>query len=181
MDKAQDGKALVHMEAMLSSMTAKERARPDVINAKRKIRIAKGARKRGPFSTIDEAVAAIQAGRMLIVVDDEDRENEGDLTMAASKVTPEAINFMVKYGRGLVCLSMTPERLLELLEPAVATGLVVEAPDSWSSRFSHALLPEALYGSLTRLARARIHRRVGEALDAGEAERQRARRELLDP
>ncbi|MGI8807693.1 MAG: ATP-binding protein [Acidimicrobiales bacterium] len=58
------------------------------------------------------------------------------------------------------------ERLLELLEPAAATGLVVDTPDSWSSRFSHALLPEALYGSLTRVKRARIHRRVGEALEA---------------
>src|SRR5215217_9761156 len=88
-----------------------------------KIRIAKGARRRGPFSTIDEAVAAIKAGRMLIVVDDEDRENEGDLTMAASKVTPEAINFMVKHGRGLVCLAMTPERLDELEVPLeVATN-----------------------------------------------------------
>ena len=82
-----------------------------------KIRIAKGARKRGPFSTIDEAVAAIQAGRMLIVVDDEDRENEGDLTMAASKVTPEAINFMARHGRGLICLAMVPQRLDELEIP----------------------------------------------------------------
>ena len=82
-----------------------------------KIRIAKGARKRGPFSTIDEAVASIQAGRMLIVVDDEDRENEGDLTMAASKVTPEAINFMARHGRGLICLAMVPQRLDELEIP----------------------------------------------------------------
>ena len=61
-----------------------------------KIRIAKGARKRGPFASIEEAVEAIRAGRMIIVVDDEDRENEGDLTMAAAKVTPEAINFMAQ-------------------------------------------------------------------------------------
>ena len=61
-----------------------------------KIRIAKGARKRGPFASIEDAIAAIRAGRMIIVVDDEDRENEGDLTMAASKVTPEAINFMAQ-------------------------------------------------------------------------------------
>jgi 3,4-dihydroxy 2-butanone 4-phosphate synthase/GTP cyclohydrolase II len=54
---------------------------------------------------------------MIIVVDDEDRENEGDLTMAASKVTPEAVNFMVKHGRGLLCLAMTPERLDELEIP----------------------------------------------------------------
>src|SRR5215217_3316829 len=82
-----------------------------------KIRIAKGARRRGPFSTIDEAVAAIRAGQMLIVVDDEDRENEGDLTMAASTVTPEAINFMARHGRGLICLAMMPERLDQLHIP----------------------------------------------------------------
>src|SRR6201997_56231 len=65
----------------------------------------------GSFARIDEAIAAIRAGRMIVVVDDEDRENEGDLTMAAEKITPEAINFMAKYGRGLVCLAMTEERL----------------------------------------------------------------------
>src|SRR5690349_23061334 len=75
------------------------------------MRIAKGARKRTPFAGIDEAIAAIKAGRMVIVVDDEDRENEGDLTMAAATVTPEAINFMAKHGRGLICLAMMPERL----------------------------------------------------------------------
>ena len=67
--------------------------------------------RRGPFAPIDEAIAALAAGQIIVVVDDEERENEGDLTMAASKVTPEAINFMVKHGRGLVCLAMTPERL----------------------------------------------------------------------
>jgi 3,4-dihydroxy 2-butanone 4-phosphate synthase/GTP cyclohydrolase II len=82
-----------------------------------KIRIAKGARKSGPFATIDEAIAAIRDGRMVIVVDDEDRENEGDLTMAASTVTPEAINFMAKHGRGLICLAMMPERLNQLQIP----------------------------------------------------------------
>ncbi len=81
------------------------------------MRIAKGASKRGPFATIDEAVEAIKQGRMVIVVDDEDRENEGDLTMAASKVTPEAVNFMAKHGRGLVCLAMMPERLNQLEIP----------------------------------------------------------------
>ena len=82
-----------------------------------KIRIAKGARKNGPFATIDEAVAAIKAGQMLIVVDDEDRENEGDLTMAAATVTPDAINFMAKHGRGLICLALMPERLNQLQIP----------------------------------------------------------------
>lgn len=64
-----------------------------------------------PFVGIDEGIAEIRAGRMLIVVDDEDRENEGDLVMAASKATPEAINFMITHGRGLVCVPLTGERL----------------------------------------------------------------------
>jgi 3,4-dihydroxy 2-butanone 4-phosphate synthase/GTP cyclohydrolase II len=63
------------------------------------------------FLDVPAAIEEIRAGRMIVVVDDEDRENEGDLTLAAEKVTPEAINFMAKYGRGLVCLAMTEERL----------------------------------------------------------------------
>jgi 3,4-dihydroxy 2-butanone 4-phosphate synthase / GTP cyclohydrolase II len=86
-----------------------------------RIRIAKGARRRGPFTSIDEAVSHLGTGGMLIVVDDEDRENEGDLTMAASRVTPEAINFMARYGRGLICLAMTPERLDHLDIPLEVT------------------------------------------------------------
>src|ERR1700690_2378231 len=62
------------------------------------------------FAEVTEAVAEIKAGRMVVVVDDEDRENEGDLTLAAEFVTPEAINFMARYGRGLICLSLTEER-----------------------------------------------------------------------
>jgi 3,4-dihydroxy 2-butanone 4-phosphate synthase/GTP cyclohydrolase II len=81
------------------------------------LRIAKGLRKRGPFASIDDAIAEIRDGRMIIVVDDEDRENEGDLTIAAEKVTPATINFMVKHGRGQVCLSMTGQRLDELEIP----------------------------------------------------------------
>jgi len=64
-----------------------------------------------PFTDVPTALEEIRAGRMVVVIDDEDRENEGDLTLAAEKVTPEAINFMAKYGRGLVCLAMTEERL----------------------------------------------------------------------
>jgi len=78
------------------------------------IRIAKGARKRPAFSPIEDAVAAFRDGLMIIVCDDEDRENEGDLTIAAEKVTPAAINFMAKFGRGQICLSMTGARLDEL-------------------------------------------------------------------
>ena len=65
----------------------------------------------GPFTDVESALEEIRAGRMVVVVDDEDRENEGDLTLAAEKVTPEAINFMARFGRGLVCLAMTEERL----------------------------------------------------------------------
>jgi 3,4-dihydroxy 2-butanone 4-phosphate synthase / GTP cyclohydrolase II len=63
------------------------------------------------FADVPTAIEEIRAGRMIVVVDDEDRENEGDITLAAEKVTPEAINFMAKYGRGLVCLTMTEKRL----------------------------------------------------------------------
>src|ERR1700690_144188 len=63
-----------------------------------------------PFASVEEAVEEIRAGRMVVVVDDEDRENEGDLTLAAEFVTPEAINFMARFGRGLICLTLTEER-----------------------------------------------------------------------
>jgi len=66
------------------------------------------------FATIEEALEEIKSGRMVVVVDDEDRENEGDLTMAAQFVTPEAVNFMAAHGRGLICLSITAERAEEL-------------------------------------------------------------------
>ena len=69
---------------------------------------------RPPFSTVEEAIEDIRAGRMVVVCDDEDRENEGDLTMAAQFCTPEAINFMAKEGRGLICLALTGERCEEL-------------------------------------------------------------------
>lgn len=67
-----------------------------------------------PFCTIPEAIEAVRDGKMLILVDDEDRENEGDLMIAAEKATPEKINFMARYGRGLICLPMTEERADEL-------------------------------------------------------------------
>src|SRR5688572_1532456 len=67
-----------------------------------------------PFATIEEAIDDIRAGRMVVVCDDEDRENEGDLTMAAQFATPDAINFMAKEGRGLICLALTPERCDEM-------------------------------------------------------------------
>ncbi|HJR60246.1 MAG TPA: bifunctional 3,4-dihydroxy-2-butanone-4-phosphate synthase/GTP cyclohydrolase II [Vicinamibacterales bacterium] len=74
----------------------------------------KSGPSKSPFAPIDDAIAAIREGRMIIVVDDEDRENEGDLTIAAEKVTPGAINFMATHGRGLICMPMTQQRLEEL-------------------------------------------------------------------
>jgi len=76
--------------------------------------MAKTRRKKSPFAPIEDAIQAIREGKMIIVVDDEDRENEGDLTIAAEKITPDAINFMAKYGRGLICMPLTEERLAEL-------------------------------------------------------------------
>jgi 3,4-dihydroxy 2-butanone 4-phosphate synthase/GTP cyclohydrolase II len=76
----------------------------------------------GPFSTIEEAIEDIREGKMVIVCDDEDRENEGDLTIAAEKVTPEIINFMATHGRGLICMPMTAERLDELQIPLMVTN-----------------------------------------------------------
>src|SRR5580700_1467101 len=73
-----------------------------------------------PFVPVPEAIADTRAGRMLVVVDDEDRENEGDLTIAAQKVTPEIINFMATYGRGLICLALTAERCDHLRLPLMS-------------------------------------------------------------
>jgi len=83
------------------------------MSSRRSIKLAKGAGS-SPFAPIEQAIDAIRAGRMVIVVDDADRENEGDLTIAAEKITPEAINFMATYGRGLICMPMTAERLDQL-------------------------------------------------------------------
>ncbi|MGZ8533355.1 MAG: 3,4-dihydroxy-2-butanone-4-phosphate synthase, partial [Candidatus Binatia bacterium] len=67
-----------------------------------------------PLATIEEAIDEIRRGRMVILTDDKDRENEGDLCMAAEKVTPEAVNFMATHGRGLICLTLTEERVRHL-------------------------------------------------------------------
>ncbi len=76
--------------------------------------------KNSPFATVEEAVEEIRQGRMIVLVDDEDRENEGDLTMAAEKITPDAINFMAKYGRGLICMPLTEDRCDELHLPLMS-------------------------------------------------------------
>ncbi|MHB9095606.1 MAG: 3,4-dihydroxy-2-butanone-4-phosphate synthase, partial [Eubacteriales bacterium] len=74
------------------------------------------------FNTLEEAIEEIRQGRMVVVVDDEDRENEGDLVMAAEKVTPEAVNFMATHGRGLICTPLTADRCRELDLPAMVNN-----------------------------------------------------------
>jgi len=73
-----------------------------------------------PFNTIEDAIRDIRRGKFIILVDDEDRENEGDLVIAAEKITPPAVNFMAKHARGLICLALTPERVAELHLPQQA-------------------------------------------------------------
>lgn len=98
------------------------------------------------ISTIEDALEDIRAGKMVIVVDDEDRENEGDLIMAAEKITPDAVNFMARYGRGLICLPATPERLGELdLELMVNTNTALHGTPFTVS-------VDALYGVTTGIS-----------------------------
>ena len=115
--------------------------------------------KDSPFATIEEALEEIKAGRMVIVCDDESRENEGDLTMAAQFVTPDAINFMAKYGRGLICLALSPERCDQL-------GLYPMARNN-QSRFETAFTVsiEARAGVTTGISAADRARTVQVAID----------------
>ena len=113
------------------------------------------------FADVDEAIAEIQAGRMVVLIDDEDRENEGDLVMAAEHVTPEAINFMAKFGRGLICLPMTEERADYLqLAPAVQRN---------TSRFGTAFTQsiEAREGVTTGISAADRAQTIRVAIDPG--------------
>ena len=114
-----------------------------------------------PFSTIPEAIDDIRAGRMVVVVDDEDRENEGDLTIAAEKVTPDIINFMARHGRGLICLPMTGERLDELRIPLMVRD------EQNSAKFGTAFcVPiEAKLGTTTGISAADRARTVLAAID----------------
>jgi len=116
-------------------------------------------RDQSHFATIEEAIEEIKAGRMVVVVDDEDRENEGDLTMAAQFVTPEAINFMATYGRGLICLALTEER-------AQALGLHPMTRDN-QSRFGTAFTVsiEARHGVTTGISAADRARTIQVAID----------------
>lgn len=112
-----------------------------------------------PLATIEEAVADIRDGKMIIIVDDEDRENEGDLVCAAEKVTPEIINFMAVHGRGLICLPMTEERCDELqLFPQVS-----ENTSSMGTAFTTSI--EARIGVTTGISAADRARTILTAVD----------------
>src|ERR1700729_3661416 len=121
--------------------------------------VGKPRNRNGAFAAIEDAIAAIRAGKMVIVVDDEDRENEGDLTIAAEKITPEAINFMARHGRGLICLAMVPERLDELEIPLMVSQN--------SSRFETAFCVsiEARNGTTTGISAADRATTVLAAID----------------
>jgi 3,4-dihydroxy 2-butanone 4-phosphate synthase / GTP cyclohydrolase II len=111
------------------------------------------------FTDVPTAIEEIRAGRMVIVVDDEDRENEGDLTLAAEKITPEAINFMAKYGRGLVCLALTEERLDHLrIGPMSA-----ENTSNYGTAFCEAI--DARYGVTTGISAYDRARTIAVAID----------------
>ncbi|HEV2813670.1 MAG TPA: bifunctional 3,4-dihydroxy-2-butanone-4-phosphate synthase/GTP cyclohydrolase II [Solirubrobacteraceae bacterium] len=114
---------------------------------------------RTPFATVEEAIEDIRAGKMVVVCDDEDRENEGDLTLAAQFATPEAINFMAKEGRGLICLSLTPERCDEL-------GLELMAAKNESSfETPFTVSVEAREGVTTGISAADRARTIQVAID----------------
>ena len=117
------------------------------------------------FATIEEAIEEIRAGRMVVVCDDEDRENEGDLTLAAQFVTPEAINFMAKEGRGLICLALTPQRCDEL-------GLdLIAAKNESPFETPFTVMIEARDGVTTGISAADRARTIQVAIDPATAPR----------
>jgi 3,4-dihydroxy 2-butanone 4-phosphate synthase/GTP cyclohydrolase II len=111
------------------------------------------------FHSVEEAIENIRRGQIVIVVDDEDRENEGDLTVAAAKVTPETINFMARYGRGLICLAMTGERLDELHIPM----MVGENTSKFGTAFTVSI--EARHGVTTGISAADRAKTILTAID----------------
>jgi 3,4-dihydroxy 2-butanone 4-phosphate synthase/GTP cyclohydrolase II len=117
--------------------------------------------KPSPFSDVPAAIEDIRQGRMVVVVDDEDRENEGDLTIAAEKVTPEVINFMARHGRGLICLPMTGERLDELRIPLMVRDEQNDA--KFGTAFCVPI--EAKQGTTTGISAADRARTVLAAID----------------
>jgi 3,4-dihydroxy 2-butanone 4-phosphate synthase / GTP cyclohydrolase II len=118
-----------------------------------------------PFATIEEAIEEIRQGRMVVVCDDEDRENEGDLTMAAQFATPEAVNFMAKEARGLICLALTPERCDEL-------GLdLMAAKNETPLQTAFTVAIEAREGVTTGISAADRARTIQVAVDPGASPR----------
>ncbi len=115
--------------------------------------------EKSPFAPIEEAVEDIRSGRMVIVVDDEDRENEGDLTLAAEKVTPETINFMAKHGRGLICLALTEQRLDHLQIPQMVSNNTA----SLGTAFGETI--DAKFGTTTGISAADRSRTIQAAID----------------
>jgi 3,4-dihydroxy 2-butanone 4-phosphate synthase/GTP cyclohydrolase II len=113
------------------------------------------------FTDVPSAIEEIRAGRMIVVVDDEDRENEGDLTLAAEKVSPEGINFMAKHGRGLVCLAMTDERLNHLRIGPMTT----ENTSNYGTAFCEAI--DARTGVTTGISAFDRARTIQVAIDPG--------------
>jgi 3,4-dihydroxy 2-butanone 4-phosphate synthase/GTP cyclohydrolase II len=111
------------------------------------------------FVTVPEALEEIRAGRMIVVVDDEDRENEGDLTIAAEKVTPEIINFMARQGRGLICLALTEERLDYLRVPLMSA----QNTSLYGTAFCEAI--DARHGVTTGISAADRARTIQVAID----------------
>jgi 3,4-dihydroxy 2-butanone 4-phosphate synthase/GTP cyclohydrolase II len=111
------------------------------------------------FVTVPEAIEEIRAGRMIVVVDDEDRENEGDLTIAAEKITPEIINFMARHGRGLICLAMTEERLDYLRLPLMTN----QNTSTYGTAFCEAI--DARHGVTTGISAADRARTIQVAID----------------
>ncbi len=119
----------------------------------------------GPFAMIEEAIEEIRQGRMVVVCDDEDRENEGDLTMAAQFATPEAVNFMAKEARGLICLALTPERCDEL-------GLdLMAAKNETPLQTAFTVAIEAREGVTTGISAADRARTIQVAVDPGASPR----------
>jgi 3,4-dihydroxy 2-butanone 4-phosphate synthase / GTP cyclohydrolase II len=117
--------------------------------------------EKSPFTDVPAAIEEIRAGRMIVIVDDEDRENEGDLMLAAEKVTPEAINFMAKFGRGLVCLTLTEERLEHLrIGPMSA-----ENTSNYGTAFCEAI--DAREGVTTGISAFDRARTIRVAIDPG--------------
>ena len=116
-----------------------------------------------PFAPIEDAIADIRAGKMVVVCDDEDRENEGDLTIAAEFATPAAINFMAREGRGLICLALTPERCDEL-------GLDLMAAKNESAfETAFTVTVEAREGVTTGISAADLHHGERDAVDRDRA------------